>query len=525
MKIIALFLCLSLLLGLFSGCAAEDTPYVPTGNALAAENADLSATEPDENAEPQKLTMAYYADRSLNPFTCTDFTNRTLFSLIYQGLFSVSRDYQAVPILCDRYSYSSDSRSYTFYLADAVYSDGTPVTVDDVLASYQAAKESSYYAGRFTQIKSIDPSEDGGITFTLATPMENLTLLLDVPIIKASEIEAERPLGTGPYILEESLTGAHLRRNLSWWCSSPDLIATADSIALSAAESPIQIRDEFEFADVGLVCANPCSDSYADYRCDYELWDCETGIFLFLGVNVAYSKDDIFSDTTLRAAITYAIDREKLAENNYRGFARPATLAASPGSPFYSAGLAAKYEYEPLRFVEALGKVDLPKEPLRFLVNKDDSLRLRTARDIAAMLEECGLDVELEEVSSRVFQSKYVAGDFDLYLGQTRLSANMDLSPFFRPYGNISRNGTADATIYEQCRLALENSGNFYNLHKAVADDGRIIPILFCNYAVYATRGLLTELQPARDNVFFYTLGRTDEDAQIPIDYSDGGAG
>ena len=44
MKKIALFLCLSLLLGLFSGCAAEDTPYDPTGNALAAENADLSAT-------------------------------------------------------------------------------------------------------------------------------------------------------------------------------------------------------------------------------------------------------------------------------------------------------------------------------------------------------------------------------------------------------------------------------------------------------------------------------------------------
>ena len=53
----------------------------------------------------------------------------------------------------------------------------------------------------------------------------------------------------------------------------------------------------------------------------------------------------------------------------------------------------------------------------------------------------------------------------------------------------------------------------------------RSLAILFCNYAVYATRGLLTELQPARDNVFFYTLGRTDEDAQIPIDYSDGGAG
>ena len=113
-------------------------------------------------------------------------------------------------------------------------------------------------------------------------------------------------------------------------------------------------------------------------------------------------------------------------------------------------------------------------------------------------------------------------GKYDLYLGQTRLSTNMDLTPFFHPYGNMSRNGVADADIYALCLDALENSGNFYNLHKAVADDGCIVPILFGSYAVYATRGLVTNLSPSRDCVFFYTLGRTENDAMIPIEYGKG---
>ena len=48
-----------------------------------------------------------------------------------------------------------------------------------------------------------------------------------------------------------------------------------------------------------------------------------------------------------------------------------------------------------------------------------------------------------------------------------------------------------------------------------VMEDAQLIPILFRSYAVYATRGLVTELTPARDNLFFYTLERTMADAQI----------
>ena len=87
---------------------------------------------------------------------------------------------------------------WTFYLEEnARFSDGTKVTADDVIASYEAARKSDYYKGRFSYyISEIKAASDGnGVTFMLNAPFENLALLLDVPIVKASEVEAEHPLG------------------------------------------------------------------------------------------------------------------------------------------------------------------------------------------------------------------------------------------------------------------------------------------------------------------------------------------
>jgi hypothetical protein len=131
------------------------------------------------------------------------------------------------------------------------------------------------------------------------------------------------------------------------------------------------------------------------------------------------------------------------------------------------------------------------------------------------MLRECGLEVTVLEMSSAKFKEHLLWGEYDLYLGQTKLSPNMDLTPFFRQYGTLNYGGLTDSTIYAMAREALANSGNYYNLHEMVMEDAQLIPILFRSYAVYATRGLVTELTPARDNLFFYTLERTMADAQI----------
>ena len=79
-----LLLCLALVLPIFAGCdQPSDEPHIPTGDALVMEGQDPDSVGPQEEEIPQELSLVYYPNRSLNPLTCTDYTNRVLFSLMY----------------------------------------------------------------------------------------------------------------------------------------------------------------------------------------------------------------------------------------------------------------------------------------------------------------------------------------------------------------------------------------------------------------------------------------------------------
>lgn len=527
-KRIALLLALTLLLSLFSGCAREEEgdAYTPTGDALFMEGDSVEEYLAEEE-ETQVLTLAYNPDRSMNPLIGNSHNNRVLFSLMYQGLFAADSQNNVTPILCSAYQITPDNMIYTFYVDEnARFSDGSPVTANDVLASYQAAQNSNYYKGRFTHVTRIELKEDGGITFTLGTPYQNFPLLLDVPIVKASEVEADFPVGSGPYVFSESSSGAQLNKLANWW-AGVEIAATAETIALVEAVDDAQIRDEFQFRDVGLVCANPLAGGYADYRCDFERWMVENGVLLYLGCNVTYS-DAFLDNDNLARTITYAIDREYINDMFYRGHGQVATLAASPGSPYYSESLAEKYKYDSMKFIDTISSIKLPEDDdgkerkLRLLVNTDDSARLRTARYIAEQLTEFGLPcgtLEYSATTNPTYEVVLRAQNYDLYLGQTKLPPTMDLSEFFRPYGNLTWGGLTNFDIYNLNKEALANAGNYYNLHEKVAESGYIVPILFGNFAVYATRGLFEGLAPSRDNVFYYTLGKTMKDIQIATVY------
>ncbi len=510
---LSLLLCLCLMLGLLSGCnIGGNAPFVPSGDGLTWDNdpSGPAATTPNDG-KVQELTLTYYPGRSMNPYLSGDFTNQALHSLLYQSLFIVDRNYQVEPMLCKRYSVSKDMRTYRFYLEDATFSDGTVLTAADVVATLNTAKNSNIYKGRFRFVSSISQTSDGGVEVRLSTAYENFPLLLDIPILKASEVSVDRPLGTGPYFFEAAAGGMRLRRNSDWWCNGTPL-ATAPYISLVEAKSPPQIRDQFQFFDLNLVNADPGSDRYAEFRCDYELWDSENGIFLYLA---ACDKSAVFSNKAVRAALTHAINRDYLAEEFYRGFARSATLPASPLSPFYNATQAAKYGYDPESFRTAVSENNMTGKTVVLLVNKDDSLRLRAARAVGEMLTAGGLVVQMKELDTSAYKKALQNKEYDLYLGQTKLSANMDLSPFFSSSGALNYGGINNITAYALCLEALANSGNYYTLHQNVMDNGLLCPVLFRSYAIYTTRGLLSGLTPSRDNVFYYSLGKSMEAALI----------
>lgn len=505
-RVISLILCCILAASLFSGCENNDSAYVPTGDALVMDDGHVAGNAPQQNTV-QELKLTYYPSATMNPLTSTDFTNRVLFSLLYQGLFAVDRNYNPEPMLCKEYSVSQDMKTYVFYLENATFSDDTPVTSADVVATLATAKAGGYFSGRFAHIKSFSESADNSVTVTVDTPMENLPVLLDIPILKADQVAMEHPLGTGPYVWDATGGTPLLRRRDAWWCDITTLIS-APAISLVQAQSSAQIRDNFEFNGLNLVCANPGSDKYADYRCDYELWNCENGEFLYLQCNMA---SEIFSVPEVRAALTFAIDRNTIAEN-FRGFGQPASLPASPASPYYSQVQAEKYAYDGgSTFSQAVAKAGMVGKPLVLLVNGGDTMRVRIARTIMETLTNAGFVVELSAPVGNAYRKALSGKQFDLYLGQTRLSPNMDLSPFFSKNGALNHGGTSDVALYALCTESLANHGNYYSLHQAVMEDGRLCPILFSSYAVYATRGLLTGLEPSRDNVFFYSLGKTME--------------
>jgi len=503
-------LCAVLICVLLCGCTGQGA-YTPTGDALLPEDYTGPVNEAPAEETVQSLVLTYYPGITMNPYECTDFTNRALFSLLYQGLFTADRNYQPEPVLCKQYSVSKDLTHYTFYLENATFSDGSALTGQDVAASLDAARGSLMYKGRFLHITEIT-AMGNTVSVHLDTPMENLPLLLDIPIVKASQVASDSPLGTGPYRMVKSGSAASLQLRTNWWCTAYSMEVSAPTIALTRAESITQIRDEFEFSDLSLVCTDPCSDRYADYRCDYELWDCENGMFLYMTV---CEDSEVFQDAALRAALTYAVDRDTLASEYYRGFARSATLPASSQFPYYNQTLAGRYGYDPERFKQAVSDAGKVGATVTLLVNKDDSLRLRAARAIGKMLEDGGLVVEIKATSGTEYNDTLTYRTFDLYLGQTRLSPNMDLSAFFHTSGALSYGGVDDLTAYNLSLQALENHGNYYTLYQTVMDNGLLCPILTGSYAIYATRGLLTELSPSRDNVFHYSLGKTMEQALI----------
>lgn len=509
-RILALVLTALMSLSLLTGCGTEGEEYIPTGGGLTWDEPGQPTT-PTQPQEDNDLITVYTPDSTYNPYFSTDLNNRAWMSLIYQGLFATDSRYIAHPILCENYWMSDDMQTYVFYIHDdATFSDGTPVTLRDVEASLAFAMNSDRYRGRFQHVETMFAA-DGAITFRLDTPYENFPLLLNVPILKETELEAAQPLGSGPYRMTSGASGMRLVKVASWWASAT-LPITGSAVVLQEAKTPLQIRDSFERANMELVCTDPGNPDYAAYRCDYELWDCETGTFLYLSIN---RNSWIFANEDLQMALSHAIDRDQIVSEFYHDYARPSTLAASPLSPYYDSILASQYgQYDPAVFEQAVKAAGLEENTVKLLVNSASAQRLSIARRIESMLEKCGMTVEVVAYTGNDYSYTLAIGNYDLHLAQTTLSPNMDLSAFFSYDGALSY-GLSSTRLYALCLDALANRGNYYNLLREVAEDGYLIPILFGTNAVYGKRGAASNLAPSRDNVFYYDLGNTAADVRL----------
>lgn len=506
-RLACLLLCLCLLLG---GCAVD--PAAPEETQPQQTEAIDTPVEETEKPAATSFGLAYIESYGLNPYTCMCLTNRPIISLLYEGLFALNNRFEPEPLLCDRLAVSDNGKTYVLTLCpDVCFSDGSPLTAQDVVASLNAAKGSEYYGARFYQVAEFSATASDTVTISLYTSYENLPLLLDVPIVKAGTENDDAPIGTGPYHLD--LRG--LSKNRNWWQEAETPISQY-RITLSRVGTPAEVRDDFEFGATTLVCADLNAPSSVGYRCDYELWDCPTTTMQYLGFNLSAG---ICANPTFRAAITHALDRESYIASIYKGFGEAAYLPCSPSSPLYDSKLAENYGYDRVAFASARKSSGIGAGYSgTILVCSADSTRVELAHRISEDFSPYGIELTVNAVDSDTYRYYLGIGNFDLFIGETRLSATFDLTEFFRPHGSLNFGGLTNSYLQSVCSDALENSGNYYELHKAIMDNGYICPLLFKSYAVMVSRGAITNLQSAGDNVFHLPGGRTLADATVPYE-------
>ncbi len=494
-KLIALCLAVCMLCGCNADSKETAAVPAPTETEAVETQAPVAVKEHDE------FGLSYLPEYGLNPLTCTATVNRALFSLLYESLFIVSNQFRAVPVLCESFRVSDDGMTYRFNLVKGVrFSDGSPLTAEDVCASINAALNSELYHARLENINYVTNEADGTVIVVLNQPYENFCLMLDVPILKSNTLENPFPIGTGPY----TRRGSALLKNSHWW-NGEHSVLSEESIPLSSAQTTNELRDDFEFGSTDLIYCDPNSPAAVGYRCDYEVWESPTTIMHYIGFNLG---SGYFAIEELRSALTYIVDRDEIRNVVYGGFAQASVLPCSPLSDLYDNQMAEDYDYAPAMFRSALNNSGIMaiEEYINhvgyFLVCNEDPKRVQAAEFIAEALNSEGLQIVVNALPRDEYETALAEGEYDLYYGEVRLTANFDLYEFFSEYGSLSFGHIDDTGLTTLCNEALANSGSFVDLCARVMDRGMLCPVVFKSHAVYVTRGMLSNLTPGVDYLF-----------------------
>lgn len=170
---------------------------------------------------------------SLNPFIVNGIapagiTNHTIETLLGR---SFDEPFSLYGLLAESVVTDEDRTFVEFTLRpEARFSDGSPVTVEDVIWSFETlgTKGQPRYATAYGKVAKVEKVGERGVRFTFNTLDRELPLILGLrPILKQAQWEGkdftastlEAPVGSGPYVVAEFEPGKFItyRKNPDWW--------------------------------------------------------------------------------------------------------------------------------------------------------------------------------------------------------------------------------------------------------------------------------------------------------------------
>ena len=568
-KIYSLILVLAMVLALAS--CGKQTPDASTSLPTEEDTATVTEPIQDEEEAVKPFALGYYSGIGINPYTCDNAQNQTIVGLVYEPLFELDESFQAQPCIARSISIkrsgsgSTDSNdtgadtaeevkdgneqenaeeittvqsNYTVTATiqlreDVVFSDGSSLDAGDVVYSLECARESgSVYHNRLSRVTSVFVINSYQIQIVFQSGNTSVAAMLDIPIVKEGTGDQKVPVGSGPYQIQlKDGTPHKLVQNEYWWqlgntysvggeeepgatpgnASNQVLGKTERTIQYSLEEIGLYTAadsDElifgFSSGDISMVSTDITGTNSLYFDGSYQVFDYDTTNLLYLGLNTGTKS--ACKKEALRNAIYQAVDRETLVRKSLASHAVAAAMPVAPSSPLYDTELEEQLTYQ-LDTARSLCADANPGYEMTLVVNADSTFKVDMAGEIEKELESAGLDIQVEALEWSNFKKALQDGDYDLYLGEVKMSNNFDLTAFLNKKGSLNYSNYDSKTLQSllnklQAAIGDERPAAAKSLYTQLAEEAPFVPLCFKQYSVFAQKNYLERIYATQSNLF-----------------------
>ncbi|WP_281725556.1 ABC transporter substrate-binding protein [Lachnoclostridium phocaeense] len=318
--------------------------------------------------------------------------------------------------LATEYGASQDGLTWTVKIRDDVsFTDGEPLTAEDVAFTYNTVKEASS-VNDFTMLDYAEAVDDTTVLFHMTRPFSIWPYTMAVVGIVPehaydSATYGSNPIGSGRYILKQWDRGQQviLEANPDYYGEAPKmkrvtiLFMEEDAAFLAAQAGEVDVAyTSATYSDQQVEGYSLASYASVDNR----------------GFNlpaVEETKDqegrtvgnDFTADVLVRRAINIGVDRQEMIDHVLNGYGSPA-YSVCDQLPWYNE--ASQVEYDPEEAAALLDQAgwtlgedgvrekDGQKAELHLLYATGDSVRQALAADFAGQMEELGISCTTEGV-------------------------------------------------------------------------------------------------------------------------------
>ncbi|MBS3788686.1 ABC transporter substrate-binding protein, partial [Candidatus Bipolaricaulota bacterium] len=347
--------------------------------------------------------------------------DRVLYNNVYQGLVRINRDGRIVPSLARDWEISENGTVYTFFLKEGVrFHNGKKFTSEDVRFTLDRARSEATtvpHPEYFVPIENIKTPSPTKVKINLSRPSSiflfNLARGDAVILPKGVEGLSSHPVGTGPFRFDGWKRGSNLT-----------LVRYEDYYN---SELPYLDKVKFEFiGDVntritGLksggidAIAYLSSPENAVSLKEVNSIKVLTGLTTWEVILSMNNSREPFSDSLVRKAINYALDRKEIIEGATFGFGEPIGSLMSPTNPNYL-DLTWLYPHNRDKARKLLKESGYPEGfEATLTLPANYELSLRSGKIIEDQLNRVGIDLKIEKISwAQWLQRVFTNAEYDL---------------------------------------------------------------------------------------------------------------